>query len=168
MADFIASLDTTVPVVRTIAQIHALVERFGAHEWTVIYERGIPSGVRFAVVDPNVTEGQSVPLFVELRAPSDRIAAELKAPRGKRRWLTTAQREKAEQQAQRVAWRQLHDFVRASLIAVQSGIMSLGEAFLANVLIRDGDGASRRVVEVMQSQRLLQPVNRAALPPVPP
>lgn len=163
--DFIPNLTTTVPVLRTIQQIHALVERFGADEWTILYRDRVAVGVRFAVTDPNIAH--VTPLAVELQAPTDRLVAMLrkkKMARASWRGLTKAQEEIIREQAERVAWRQLHDFVRASLIAVASGIMSLGEAFLANVLLTDKQGRTLRAVDLMHQQALLVPSTVRSLP----
>lgn len=153
--EFIASLQTQVPAVRSIGQIQALVERFGALEFATVYDSsgsGRPVGLRFKVRDPHITKEDAerrakrgVPpahLPVDLRAPFEMIYKALLDRRTG--WLADGARQRIRAQAERVAWRNLHDYVRAGLIAVQTGILTLGEAFLANVSVELPDGTSAR------------------------
>lgn len=155
--EFIASLDTAVPVTRSVQQIQSLVERFGAAEFGIQYDptSGRPVAVSFKVRDPHMAAGDE-PVFlpVALRAPADAIN---KALLDKRSWPTSAQRIAIREKAERVAWRNLHDFVRASLIGVQTGIMSLGEAFMASLVVTLPTGEAKRLGELAAEGSLLQP-----------
>lgn len=145
MGEFIASIDTDVPVRRSVEHIRALVERFEAREFRLIYGTGAQVvAVRFAIVDPHLG---GAPLAVELRAPTERLRARL------------GNKANAEAQAERVAWRHLHDFIRASLIAVQDGLLTLGEAFFANLIVRDERGGEQRLADMLIEQKILQPSN---------
>lgn len=160
MADqFIASLDTSVPVSRTIAQIQGLVERFRAREFRTIYgPEGDVVAVRFTIIDPHLTQGAGDGVFtVELHAVSDAIDAAIR--RGRKNRITPTQSAAFLAQAKRVAWRHLHDVIRASLIAVQSGILTIGEAFLCNLVVTATDGREQRLGEMMFERRLLAPSN---------
>jgi hypothetical protein len=110
---FIASLETAVPAVRSIGQIQALVERFGALEFVTVYDpegSGRPIGVRFKVRDPHITKEDAehrkalglppANLPVDLRAPFEVI---YKALLDRRSWPTTDQRNRIRAQAERVA-----------------------------------------------------------------
>lgn len=131
---YIASVETKVPVRRSVDQIRGLVERFGSREFTCYYDdANEPIGVAFKIKDPNL----DVVLPVRLVAPTATVRARIRTY-------------KANEQAQRVAWRNLHDFVRASLIAVETGILTLGEAFLASVVVTDPKtGTERRFGELV-------------------
>jgi hypothetical protein len=153
---FIASLETEVPVSRSINHIRELVERFGAREFSTHYDAATrPIGIGFTVRDPRVTGDEPVYLPVQLRAPTETIYKALLA--SKRRSYFIATQERCRAQAERVAWRNLHDFVRASLIGVQTGIMSLGEAFMASLVVTTPAGPER-LGEIVARGSLLQPV----------
>jgi len=154
-SQFIASLETDVPAVRSIGHIQALVERFGALEFVTVYDpsgTGRPIGVRFKVRDPHITQEDAehratlglppAHLPVDLTAPFETIYKALLD--GRTGWVPDEKRARVRAQAERVAWRNLHDYVRAGLIAVQTGILTLGEAFLANVTVELPDGRSAR------------------------
>jgi len=154
---FIASLETDVPVSRSVDQIRQLVERFGAAEFGIQYDPGSgePVAVSFRIKDVSI--GQFLP--VALRAPADAIYKALESRRSQHRWLTDANRATIRQQARRVAWRNLHDFVRASLIGVQTGIMSLGEAFMASLVVTLPTGEAKRLGELAAEGSLLRPTD---------
>lgn len=151
---FIANLDTTVPVTRSVDAIRVLVERFRAKEFRTSYgPDGRPCAVRFTITDPNLPkDGDHDGVFtVELAAPTDVLFRQING----RRSYPSGYREKDRAQAERVAWRQLHDMIRASLIGVQSGIVTLGEAFFANLIVTDNAGREARMADVLLSGRLL-------------
>lgn len=150
---FVASLDTDVPVSRSVDHIRALVERFGALEFGIEYDPNthLPVAVNFKVKDPEF--GVAVP--VSLRAPFERVLKAILD--GKRGAWQADVKARAKDQAQRVAWRNLHDFVRASLIGVQTGIMTLGEAFMASLIVTLPGGQTQRFGELAASGKLLHP-----------
>src|SRR3990167_1188922 len=152
-ASFIASLETDVPVTRSVDHIRHLVERFGAMEFGIQYDpvSGRPCAVSFKVKDPHVGAG----LPVALRAPYETVLKQILD--GKKRSWDSDVKARAKEQAERVAWRNLHDFVRASLIGVQTGIMSLGEAFLANLVVTLPTGEAKRLGELVIERNLLHP-----------
>jgi hypothetical protein len=149
---FIASLETSVPVSRSVDQIRQLIERFGAAEFGIQYDpaTGQPCAVSFKVRDPNLSGDEIAYLPVALRAPAEIITKALYKQR------STWSMEKARAQAERVAWRNLHDFVRASLIGVQTGIMTLGEAFMANLVVTLPTGEAKRLGELAAEGSLLR------------
>lgn len=149
----IASLTTKVPVSRSVSQVQALVERFGAAEFGIQYDpaTGRPVAVSFKVRDPHLG-GAFLP--VALRAPFEVILKQLVDARAFH--PSPSERQRITEQAERVAWRNLHDFVRASLIAVQTGIMSLGEAFMASLVVTLPTGEAKRLGELAAEGSLLQ------------
>lgn len=140
----VASLSTSVSVHRSLEQIRQLVERFGAVEFAIRYDPSTrrPCGVAFQVLDPHL--GGALP--VALSAPTATVLELLKRARYQQSaWDRPA---RLADQAERVAWRNLHDFVRASLIGVQTGIMTLGEAFMASLVVTLPSGERTRLGEV--------------------
>jgi hypothetical protein len=159
-AEFIANIDTDVPVSRSVDHIRQLVERFQAKEFRTTYgPNGVAVSVRFTITDPHLPkEGDHDGLFtVELTALTDVIHKEL--VRRRTRWIDADARARIDAQAQRVAWRQLHDIIRATLIGVRSGIMTMGEAFFANLIVTGPDGQERRMANALMESRLLSPRN---------
>lgn len=155
--DFIASLETDVTPRRSVAQIQDLVERFGARAFEVRYHErtGEPDRVRFAVVDPHLRSDDGAPLpplTIELRAPTEALERVLR----NRRTRTPKPGAIAEQ-ARRIAWRHLHDVVRASLIGVQDGLLTVGEAFLAHLVVESADGTEETFGAALQRAKLLTP-----------
>lgn len=154
-AQFIASLETSVAVSRSVDQIRQLVERFGAAEFGIQYDpaSGRPVAVSFKVRDPHVSGEPPAFLPVALRAPAETV---YKLLLEKKSWPTADQRARMQDQAERVAWRNLHDFVRASLIGVQTGIMTLGEAFMANLVVTLPTGEAKRLGELAAEGAILR------------
>jgi hypothetical protein len=146
-------MDTEVPVSRSIDQIRQLVERFGALGFGIEYDAtsGGAVAITFKVKDPKF----GVPVPVSLRAPFEQVLKMILD--GKRQAYRSDVKQRAKEVAQRVAWRNLHDFVRASLIGVQTGIMSLGEAFMASLIINLPNGDTRRFGELVVEGKLLHP-----------
>lgn len=150
---FVASLETDVPVTRTIASLQKLVERFKAKEFRLIYgDESRPAAIRFSISDPHLGLGGGL-FTVELAAPCVMIAAHLQ--REHRTWAP----EKCAAQADRVAWRQLHDYVRSALIAVQWGVLTVGEAFLAGLVVTAPNGEEARLGQLVTEHKLLRPEN---------
>lgn len=152
-SQFIASLDTEVAVTRSVDQIRQLVERFGAAEFGIQYDpaSGVPVAVSFKVRDPHLSGEAPAFLPVALRAPSDVIYGLLQKQASWR-----MDRSRLRDKANRVAWRNLHDFVRASLIGVQTGIMTLGEAFMANLVVTLPTGEAKRLGELAAEGAMLR------------
>lgn len=153
---FVASLKTAVTVASSVKQIQEIVEKFGAAEFTIRYdtETRAPRAIAFKVRDPHLS-GSPVFLPVELQAPTETVYAMLRGRRGG--YVGSDVTKRLKEQAERTAWRNLHDFVRASLIGVQTGIMSLGEAFMASLIVTLPNGESKRLGEIAANGNLLQP-----------
>ncbi len=149
--NFIASLDTDVAVSRSVAQIQKLVERFDAREFRLIYGTGSrPAAVRFVITDPHLVAGADL-FTVELAAPADVLVSLIQQHR--KTWNDAH----CVEQAERVAWRQLHDYVRAALISVQWGIVTVGEAFLAGLVVTGPSGEEKRLGQLIFERGLLRP-----------
>ena len=151
---FIASVGTTTSVGETIQQLQAIVERFNAREFRIIYgENSKPIAVRFAINDPNLPWGEGF-FTVELAAPSEAILMQLKTQR-----VREDARRPLPERAERAAWRQLHDYVRAVLISVQWGMVTVGEAFMGGLVVTLPDGRETRFADAMTDAKLLTPRN---------
>lgn len=115
--------DTTVEATKSAGQIGDLVRKYGGSRFEVQWsESGMLTGVRFALRHPTLGE---VP--VRLLARTDRIVELLR--RG----------ERGREQAYRIAWRQLRDFVEQALFAVETKLFPIHEVFMAQTEVYDHD-----------------------------
>lgn len=153
MSDFIASLATDVPVARSIQQIYGLIGRFNAREFTILHDVTThrPNGIAFTIADPHLASTSIIPVRVD--APTEQLIKILRRERP--RWELRA----IEAQAERIAWRQVHDYIRSSLIAVQWGLLSLGEAFLASVVATLPNGERSRIGDYIATGALFEQKN---------
>lgn len=115
---------TTVSPERSRTELEQILHRYGATAFAYGYEGGR------AVVNFRA-HGRIVRFTVTLPAPDDYLY-----DRGGRRRAPTAMRA-AQEQAIRQRWRALVLMVKAKLEAVESGITSFEEEFLAHILLPD-------------------------------
>jgi hypothetical protein len=128
---------TTVTPTKSAGEIQDLVRRYGGTRCEIMWDtHGRVTGVRFAVRHERFGE---VP--VRLTAKTGRIFEILKAARPRKSYVPTKERERRDaadvEQAYRIAWRQLRDFVEQALLAVETGLFPLHEAFMAAVETED-------------------------------
>ena len=117
---------TTIEPTKSASEIQMLVQRYGGTRCEIQWDyRGRVTGVRFAIRHERFGE---VP--VRLAAKVERIAYLL-------RTKTSVARDRVDDQAYRIAWRQLRDFVEQALLAVETGLFPLHEAFMASVETED-------------------------------
>jgi hypothetical protein len=129
---------TTIAPEDSAAQIGKLVSNYGARQFSQHWApSGFLEGVTFLLVDHRY--GGIVP--IRLQAQTDAILEILES--GRKR----PARVDLELQAQRIAWRQLKDLVEQLLLAARTGLFSVVDAFMANVVIETPDGDSETVGE---------------------
>lgn len=115
----IANYSTTVKVEKSIAEIQSILAAHGAHGVLVEYdEQRQPKQLRFSVA---VQGGQEV--YFTLPARSERIIAILKRQR-------VPKRLQGMDQARRVAWRLIKDWVRAQVALIEAELVEMTEVFL--------------------------------------
>lgn len=135
--------DTSVPVTRTRDQIEKVLTRYGAtsfaHGWD--QEKAV---LGFEIA------GRRIRFLLPLPARDAREFTH--TPTGIKRPQAGA--EKAWEQAQRQRWRALLLLITAQLEAVEAGIVTVEEAFLAHVALPDGstvgEWASRQLEQVYE------------------
>lgn len=124
--------NTTVDPSVSAMQIGQLVQRYGGSRFEMQWnDRGRLIGVRFAIRHDRLGE---VP--VRLMASIENVEGLIRErrPYSSRMRKTRAQwAEWCADVAYRVAWRQLKDFVEQALLAVETGLFPLHEAFMAQV-----------------------------------
>lgn len=118
---------TSVSPAKSRNEIEATLKRYGAEEFGFATRAG-RAAIQFTL------EGRQV-LF-EISLPDESDPAITRTATGKAR--TTAQREAALDQALRQRWRALFLVVKAKLEAVESGIVTFEQEFLAHVMLPGG------------------------------
>jgi hypothetical protein len=143
----IKAVDTSVSVNRSQGQLEKILRRYGASGFSITqdYEAGT-AAVAFRVPE---SPGADVYIPVRMAVPIHQVKARLKANAGPR-----TRRREADwfEQAERIAWRHLVLCVEAMLVAVETGIQTISEAFLAHMLIEDETGEQARVYDMFERQ----------------
>lgn len=116
---------TTISPEKTCSEIQVLLARHGAHQIMLTYDKGAPSGVSFSITTPNGARSFAL--------PTDTTAslAALKKSGAPRRYLT-------QEQARRVAWRVLKDWLISQLALIEIGMARVDEVLLPYMLLTPG------------------------------
>ena len=121
--------DTQVPVAKSKAEIEALLARYGADQFVSGWHQpGKGEGAR-AVIGFRVANRQ-----VRFELPLPRKDAFSRTPAGRRR-RNVKDQELAWEQACRQRWRALALVIKAKLEAVETGITTFEQEFLAHIVI---------------------------------
>lgn len=120
--------DTSVSSARSRDEIERTLRRYGASAFGYGWE-GKRAQVMFHVESRRVR--------FELEMP-DKDAAEFKFTPARRYERSAAQQEEAYEQAIRQRWRALALVIKAKLEAVDAGISTVEEEFLAHIMLPDG------------------------------
>ncbi len=120
--------ETSVPVVKSEADIKAVIRRYGATSFAS-FESGTSSMIAFEMNGRRVVFKLPLP---------DRNAREFtETPSGK--WLRDERKaDQAYEQACRARWRALLLCIKAKLESIEAGIESFEDAFLAHIQMPDG------------------------------
>jgi hypothetical protein len=133
---------TTVPVHRTIGQVHALLVAAGARQIMTTYSgTGAPTGVSFGIATADGTRAFTLPVQIE------RVLGVMKRDKG------TPQRLKTPEQAERVGWRILKDWLEAQLAILKTEMVTIDEVMLPYMRSTDG----RTFYELYADGQLMQP-----------
>lgn len=138
---------TVIDPWKSAGEIAALVRKYGGSRFEQRWgESGELLGIRFAIRDERLGE---VPVI--LGAQTERIETIL-------RKSTTWPHQRIHEQAQRIAWRQLKDFVEQALLAVETGLFPLAAAFMAHMEMQDEEtGQPIALVDYMQTRGRIGP-----------
>ena len=122
----ILNYTTTIDPFKTIGEIQAIIVKHGASNISIDFVDGLPAALTFLVQ----LDGE----FVNFRLPSNYqgvFKAICKDPDVPKRFKT-------QEQARKVAWRILKDWVEAQLAIVQAGLAALPEVFLPYAVMDNG------------------------------
>lgn len=148
---------TTVSVDKTVAEIQRLVKAHGATRWN--YQEWDDTTPRAAMIR-FVLGG--MPLRMSVAEP-ERSEHET-SPAG--RYRTEAQIDAAVEAEHRRCWRELFLLIKAKLVAIQSGVVTMQDEWLSYVLLETeetvGEYVGPRLVELQHrgAMELLPPVIR--------
>lgn len=133
---------TSVPAVRTIAQITEILARSGARQVLTEYgPSGIATGIAFAVETPGGLQQYHLPVDVAA------IAAVMKGDRN------ISPRFRTPEQAERVGWRITKDWLEAQLAIIATRMVTFDQVMLPYM----NAGGGRTVYELYRDQQLALP-----------
>lgn len=130
--------NTTVSVERSQAEIQQTVRRYGADGYISGWS-GDKAMIEF------FASGRRVRFILQL---PDQPAAYAKSPGGRNR--TALQQRTAMEQEHRRRWRALNLVIKAKLEAVESGITTFEDEFMAQIVLPDGRTVSEHVAPVIE------------------
>lgn len=137
--------DTTVPVGRSRDEVEATLKRYGATEFVYGWN-GEEAAIGFRY------QGRSVKLMVTIPPLEDFRFTDSGTNR------SDGATEKARDQAHKQRWRALVLVIKAKLEAVESGIATFEDEFLAYTLLPDGsrvgDWAEHQLAPALQEGRM--------------
>lgn len=123
----VANYTTGIPATQSLTEMTQMLAASGAASVTTEYDGGTPTALRFTIATPHGPRWFTLPANVdgvlELLSRKQRAGA-FKAARKKY---------DTREQAERVAWRVLRDWLRAQLTLVDAGLVNLTTAMLAHV-----------------------------------
>lgn len=115
---------TSVPVVRTVAEVQGMLVKHGAHAVTVRYVDGRPAGLSFNLVTPHGERAFTLP--VDTAAVHRLLLTQIRngeITRQKSQYATP-------EHAARVAWRVVKDWLAAQLAIIEAGMAALDQVML--------------------------------------
>jgi len=126
----IANYTTTVTALKLVGEIQGMLVAHGAKHILIDYEDGKPVGLAFLIATPY---GGDIPF--RLPANVDRVEAVFsrQLASSRRQWDREYQEQrkaKINEQASRVAWRILKDWVRAQMAILETEMVSIDQIFL--------------------------------------
>jgi hypothetical protein len=131
---------TSVPVDRSMSEIRSTLLRFKAEEFTYS-ERAEAIMVGFII--------KGIPIRLQVPLPDPKAKQFTETP-ASRYYRDPPAAQKAYEQEVRRLWRSLANFIKATLDAVESGILTLEEGFLAYVVLPDGETLGQKTLPTLK------------------
>lgn len=138
---------TTIAVEKSLGEIHRILARAGAKSVLTDYEQGEPSAIAFVI--PTAFGDRPFRLPANINAVLRVLERQYEGGRVQRRFVT-------QEQAARVGWRIVKDWLEAQLAIIETEMVSFDEIFLPYLLNRNG----KTLYELMVEQRLALPEPR--------
>lgn len=117
---------TTIAASKTISEVQALLAKHGAGRIAVDYRDGEPSGLTFSLTTPHGPRLFTLPVDVD--AMHRLLVAESRSGRLKGGKSKTVM--ESREQAERVAWRVIKDWLAAQLALVQTEMAAIDQVML--------------------------------------
>lgn len=153
---WVRSWDTETPVGKSSAELETLLRRYGAQGYTVSVDY---TGGRLLIGftlprtwQAKTDESIEIKLTVSFGETLRRLEKMEAFARKKRAKRTSNWDTWANEQSERVAWRQVILLVTAGLEAAASGIQTIEEAFFAHSVL---PGTQQRVIDIVHEHRKL-------------
>ena len=127
----VANYTTSIGVTRTVSECQKLLADYGAQRIAIDYENGVPTGVSFALPDVGLF---TLPVDIEAMHRLLVVQRDAGLLRGARDRKTAASR----QQAERVAWRVIKDWLLAQMSIIESRMVTFEEVMLPYLHTDDG------------------------------
>lgn len=144
----IKNYTTDVPVTKTVGDIHVALAAHGARRVMFDYDaEGHISCVLFSIQTPNGEQGVKLPANV---APVQEV---LKRQRNDPKVRNRAAIDASYEQAERVAWRIVKDWLEAQLAILETEMVDIQQVFLPYFV----NGRGQTLYEVYSDGRLLLP-----------
>jgi hypothetical protein len=131
----ILNYTTSIEAQKTAGEIQGILAAKGAHSIAIDYEHGQPVGLTFRL---KIRDQE-----ISFRLPSNWRGVEQTMRRDKK----CPPRLKNSEQAQRVSWRILKDWVEAQLAIIESGQAEVAEVFLPYAITGNGQTLFQRITE---------------------
>ena len=129
----IANKTTQVPVAKTLGEIQAMLAKINASAMMINYEDQEPVSLSFQIV----RGGR--PLSFQLPSNWQGILAAMKRE-------STPQRLLNREQALRVSWRVVKDWLRAQLTLIEAGAATVEEVMIPWAITNDGTTVAKRLL----------------------
>lgn len=148
----ILNYSTTIPPDKTIAEITKRLAQHGASRIATDYADGQPVGVSFVITNPETGQPQQYSLPVDVEAMQRVLVKQFGRGKGGRGTQQTS-----PEQAARVAWRVMKDWVAAQLALAETQMVRLDEIMLPYMHLDEGgttvlDNYRARTLELMSGE----------------
>ena len=129
----IKNYTTDVPVNKTVSEIHLLLADHGAKR--ILFDYGTDSKITAISFTIDTPQGEQA---VRLPANAERVRAVLHQQRINQRNGSRSQIDDSQEQAERVAWRIVKDWLAAQLAILETEMVTVQQVFLPYFLNRQG------------------------------
>lgn len=123
---------TTVPASRTIAEIQTALAKHGAGTIAVQYEGQKPCGLAFSLTTPHGLKAFALPVDV---AAVHRLLTDQRD--GRNGWAKNSRVDARVEQAERVAWRVVREWLLAQLAIIEAQMATMDQVMLPYLRVDD-------------------------------
>lgn len=129
----IKNYTTDVPVNKTVSEIHLMLADHGAKR--ILFDYGTDNKVKAISFTIDTPSGEQA---VKLPANTDRVREVLRQQKNSPKNRNRSQIDDSQEQAERVAWRIVKDWLAAQLAILETEMVTVQQVFLPYFLNRQG------------------------------